>query len=243
LPPHRRLVPLLARLRATHPDVCGPEILVKSGRVLVDGRVIVNTRAQVPADAAIVIRRPASLRGATKLAAALRAFDVRVAGRVAVDVGAAVGGFTSVLLDAGAERVYAVDAGFGQFLGSLRLDPRVVNLERTNLGDLNTVLVPEVVDLITMDLSYLRLADAVPQLNALTLAPDADLVALVKPVYELGLGHLPEDAETALTHATDQAARVAEQYEWRILGSMVSPVRGSRGAVEGFVQARRDPTR
>jgi 23S rRNA (cytidine1920-2'-O)/16S rRNA (cytidine1409-2'-O)-methyltransferase len=102
------------------------------------------------------------LRGEAKLRAALAAFGVRPAGRVALDLGAAAGGFTRVLLDAGAARVYAVDAGFGQLLGSLRQEPRVVVLERVNLGNLDCRRIPDAIELITIDLSYLSLSEAFP---------------------------------------------------------------------------------
>jgi len=103
----------------------------------------------------------APLRGEAKLRAALSGFGVGVTGRVCLDLGAAAGGFTRVLLEAGAARVYAVDAGFGQLLGSLRQDPRVVNLEATNVAALDTALVPDAIELVTIDVSYLALAAAV----------------------------------------------------------------------------------
>src|SRR5262249_56471618 len=142
--------------------------------------------------ASIVVVPPRVLRGEVKLQAALDNFQVPVAGRVALDVGASTG--TRVLLRAGATRGYAVDAGHGQLLGSLRCDSRVVNLESTNLGDLNQRLVPELIDVITMDLPYLSVASAVPQLDRIAIAGDADLVALVKPMFELALPALPEAA-------------------------------------------------
>jgi 23S rRNA (cytidine1920-2'-O)/16S rRNA (cytidine1409-2'-O)-methyltransferase len=130
--------------------------------VLVDGRPIDNPRSLVRVGARITLRVEAPLRGEAKLRAALAAFGVSPAGRVALDLGAAAGGFTRVLLQAGASRVYAVDAGYGQLLGSLRQDQRVVVLERVNLGDLDTSCVPEAIELFTIDLSYLSLHEAVP---------------------------------------------------------------------------------
>ena len=186
------------------------------------------------------IREPGELRGGAKLRAALADFDAPVRGRVALDVGAAAGGFTSVLLEAGAARVYAVDAGFGQLLGSLRQHPRVVNLERTNLGQLSTDLVPEPVELVTMDLSYLSVADAVPQLERIELAPGVDLVALVKPQFELHLATPPDDSES-LAEALRLAERGIADAGWRLLGSMESPVRGTRGSTEFLVHGRRGP--
>jgi len=162
---------------------------------------------------------------------------VPVAGRVALDVGAAAGGFTRVLLEAGAARVYAVDAGHGQLLGSLRQDPRVVALERTNLGELTPELVPDVVEVVTMDLSYLPVARAAPQLEAIALSRDVDLVALVKPQHELRLGAPADERQVAeaVDHATDGLAASG----WTVLAATRSPVLGARGAVELLVRARR----
>src|SRR5262249_2058009 len=144
-------------------------------------------------DAAIVVREAAPLRGETKLAAAIDTFHVPVADRVAVDVGAAAGGFTRVLLAAGARRVYAVDVGHGQLLGSLRGAGGVVHLEARNPADLDAGLVPAVVELVTIDPSSLSLAAAVPQIGRVVFAPDADLLALVKPPFELALPRPPSD--------------------------------------------------
>lgn len=175
------------------------------------------------------------LQGREKLSFALERFAVHARGRVAFDCGASTGGFTQALLDAGAARVFAVDAGFGQLLGSLRQDERVVNLERTNLADARTE-VP--VDVVTLDLSYLSLTDALPQL-AIDLAPGADLLALVKPMFELHLGQLPEDQDAGLTEATIIAIEGARAAGWTVVDSAESPVRGNGGAVEGFLHARR----
>jgi 23S rRNA (cytidine1920-2'-O)/16S rRNA (cytidine1409-2'-O)-methyltransferase len=161
-----------------------------------------------------------------------------VAGRVAVDCGAAAGGFTRVLLENGARRVYAVDAGFGQLRGSLRADPRVVTMERTNIGRLDAHLVPEPVDVITLDLSYLAIALAVPQLGRLRFAPGADLIAVVKPMYELRLEHPPRRRADRRRAVAAAAAGVCSAG-WLLLGSIRSPVPGSRGAVEHLIHARR----
>lgn len=178
---------------------------------------------------------PPKLHGREKLGPALEHFHVDVVGRVAFDCGASTGGFTQTLLDAGASRVYAVDAGFGQLLGSIRQDPRVVTLERTNLAD---AAIPEPVDVVTLDLSYLSVADALPQLP-LDFTAGATLLALVKPMFELHLGRLPEDQGAALAQALWLAEVAAEACGWVDVTSMRSPVLGRQGAVEGFVHARR----
>jgi 23S rRNA (cytidine1920-2'-O)/16S rRNA (cytidine1409-2'-O)-methyltransferase len=178
------------------------------------------------------------LRGSVKLSAALDAFDVDPSGRVCVDVGASTGGFTTVLLRRGATRVYAVDAGHGQLLGSLRQDSRVVNLEATNVGELTRDLVPEVIELVTIDVSYLSLSDAVAQLARLRFVPGADLVGLVKPMFELRLSAAPTDVRS-LDRAIADAVDGVTGAGWDVVGSIRSPVTGAKGAVEGFVHARR----
>jgi 23S rRNA (cytidine1920-2'-O)/16S rRNA (cytidine1409-2'-O)-methyltransferase len=178
------------------------------------------------------------LRGEAKLRAALDAFGVDVRGRVCLDLGAAAGGFTRVLLEAGAARVYAVDVGFGQLLGSLRQDPRVLNLEATNVSKLDTRLVPEPIEVVTVDVSYLALASAVAQLDRIVLGDGADLVGLVKPMFELRLPTAPVDRET-VEAAVERAALGIEAAGWEVLATMASPVLGGRGAVEALLHARR----
>jgi 23S rRNA (cytidine1920-2'-O)/16S rRNA (cytidine1409-2'-O)-methyltransferase len=225
-------------LRIARPDLADPAAAIAAGLVLVDGRIVTNPRSFVRRDAAIAVRAPRVLRGEAKLAAA---FDVRVARRTALDLGASAGGFTRVLLEAGARRVYAVDVGHGQLLGSLRRHPRVVNLERTNLGDLDRARVPDTVDVVTIDLSYVSVASAAAQLGRLAIAADADLIALVKPMFELALATAPHDA-AALERAIAAAGRGVEAAGWRVAGRMPSPVRGARGAVEGLLHAPRGPS-
>ena len=171
------------------------------------------------------------LRGEAKLSAAINRFAVPVAGRVALDVGASAGGFTRV--GRGARRVYAVDAGHGQLLGSLRADPRVVDLERTNLA---AVRLAEPVDFVTIDVSYLALATAAPQLRRIDLATRTELVALVKPQFELALAEPPQTS-AELEEALVRAIAGLEAAGWRVLGSLPSPVLGARGAREFLVYA------
>jgi 23S rRNA (cytidine1920-2'-O)/16S rRNA (cytidine1409-2'-O)-methyltransferase len=228
----------LSRLVAQRfPDLSDPAAAIVAGHVWVNGFPMRNPDSLVARDASIALRLPKPLAGEAKLRAALTAFTPPIAELIAMDVGAAAGGFTRVLLEAGARRVYAVDAGYGQLLGSLRQDPRVINLEATNLGALSRELVPEPIQLVVIDVSYISLADAVPQLETIALTHDAELVALVKPMFELGLDAPPPDAllPTALAHAT----RGIERAPWTVVGSIASPVTGHRGAKELLVHARR----
>lgn len=211
---------------------------MRTGRVLVDGAPASNPKAFVRSDAAVKVLHPKPLRGTAKLAHAIAAFGLELSGMVALDVGAAAGGFTQALLDAGAARVYAVDVGVGQLRGSLRTDPRVVALERTNLAALDRRVVPEPVDVVVMDLSYLSVTAALGQLRGLDLAPNALIVTLVKPTFELysaTLAKRPEQVAAAVARA--RASLRAEG--WDLSGEVSSPVTGSRGAVEVLLLARR----
>ena len=238
MPTGRRVpfVALLTLLQRRFPDLDDPAELIGQGVVLVNGMPSANPRTRVRADAAIRIHRPHLLRGTVKLAHALTTFGVCAAGVVALDLGAAAGGFTQALLDAGAACVYAVDAGAGQLRGSLRADPRVVNLERTNLAQLGRHLIGEPVDLVTMDLSYLAVAQAVGQIDRQILAPAAQLIALVKPTFELRTAALADQPQQVAA-AVDAAALALEDHGWRVLGQQRSPILGSKGAVEALVHA------
>jgi 23S rRNA (cytidine1920-2'-O)/16S rRNA (cytidine1409-2'-O)-methyltransferase len=242
VPPRKRarFVALLILLQRRFPDLDEPARLITEGGVVVDGTASTNPRTRVRADAAVRIRRPRPLRGTIKLGHALRAFGVCPAGVVALDLGAAAGGFTQALLDAGAARVYAVDAGTGQLRGSLRANPKVINLERTNLAQLDRRLIPEPAELVTMDLSYLAVADAIGQIDRRLLAPGAPLIALVKPTFELHAAALA-DRPQQVRAAVRAAAQALGGHGWQVLGQQPSPILGAKGAVEVFLHARSWP--
>jgi 23S rRNA (cytidine1920-2'-O)/16S rRNA (cytidine1409-2'-O)-methyltransferase len=233
-----RLRRLRDELLRAHPSIGDPDTAIARGAVVVDGRIADNPESLIREGVAIALRLERPLRGEAKLRAALAQFDVVVRGRVALDVGAAAGGFTRALLDAGARRVYAVDAGHGQLLGSLRCDARVVNLEATNLASLDARFVPETIELVTLDLPYLSIAAAVPQLDALRIGNGAEAVVLVKPQFELALARAPV-AEPDLARAVAAASEGLASAGWRAVESMRSPVTGARGAIEYLVHARR----
>jgi 23S rRNA (cytidine1920-2'-O)/16S rRNA (cytidine1409-2'-O)-methyltransferase len=232
--------PLRAEVARRWPELADvAEELIERGSVYVGGLPRTNPRSVVSDQESIRIETGVRrFRGYEKLEAALDLLGVDPTGATVLDAGAAAGGFTQLLLDRGARRVYAVEVGYGQLLGSLRQDSRVVNLERTNVGELSERLVPDALDGVTLDLGYLPLATGVPQLNVLRFAPEAWLVALVKPVTELGLCELPQE-DRAVDDAVDLACRGIAGAGWRIEQTIRSPLTGSRGAVEAFVQARR----
>jgi 23S rRNA (cytidine1920-2'-O)/16S rRNA (cytidine1409-2'-O)-methyltransferase len=234
----QRLGVLERELARVHPELDDPRDAILRGEVLVDGIARTNPASLVPRGASITLRKRGSLRGRAKLAFALATFGVEARGRTGLDLGAAAGGFTLALLDAGARRVYAVDAGHGQLLGSLRLDPRVVNLEATNIASLDRSVIPEAIDVAVFDLSYLALRDAVPQLARIELADGAESIALVKPHFELHRGELPTSRRDF-----DAAVRSAGEgftcSGWRVVATAASPVQGARGAFELLMHARR----
>lgn len=234
----RRLRRLRDEVARAHPQIHDPEQEILRGAIVVDGRVVTNSDSLIREGASIVVRSEPALRGEAKLRAALEAFPVVIRDRIALDVGAAAGGFTRVLLEAGASRVYAVDVGHGQLLGSLRQHPQVVNLEATNIAELDPANVPDVIEVVTIDLSYLALAVAAPQLARVRLAPNAEAIALVKPQFELGLAKPPADPER-LARAVARARAGFETSGWTVEGAIESPTRGARGGIEYLLHARR----
>ncbi|MEQ1717842.1 MAG: TlyA family RNA methyltransferase [Hyphomicrobium sp.] len=220
--------------------------LVKRGFVRVDGNVCVRPAQLVTAYAVISLAEntPGFVsRGAEKLAAALDYFGFEPRGRVALDAGASTGGFTEVLLQRGAGRVYAVDVGRGQLHERLRDDKRVVSLEEQDIRLLDRGLIPEPIGAIVADVSFISLTKALPVALELA-APDAFLVALIKPQFELtpgdiGKGGIVRD-EAARARAVDSVrAFVAGVSGWRVLGVIESPITGGSGNIEYLLGACR----
>ena len=181
-------------------------------------------------------------RGGVKLAHALEAFHIDVAGRRALDVGASTGGFTDVLLRRGAARVYAVDVGHGQLDWRLRNDPRVVVRERVNARALGREHVPEPVDLVVCDASFIGLATVLPAPLALA-RPGARLVALVKPQFEagpkqVGKGGIVRDPAVRAAAVKRVGDWLETALGWRVLGVVESPIAGAGGNVEFLLAAQ-----
>lgn len=219
--------------------------LVMEGRVFSGMRRLDKPGVRVAADLPLEVRLPRRWvsRGGDKLAHALSVFAVDPAGKVALDVGASTGGFTDVLLQHGAKRVYAVDVGYGQLHPRLRADPRVVVLERTNARHLTREQVPEPVDLVVCDASFISLAKVLPAPLALT-RPGAELVALIKPQFEVGRGRVGKGGvvrDPALHAEVCESVRAfLEAAGWRVLGIEPSPVLGPAGNREFLIAARRE---
>ncbi|MBE0502858.1 MAG: TlyA family RNA methyltransferase [Desulfuromonadales bacterium] len=215
--------------------------LILAGAVLVDEQVVDKAGAQVTREATIRLKGediPYVSRGGLKLAKGLDAFALDVRDRIAIDVGASTGGFTDCLLQRGAKRVYAVDVGYGQLAWSLRTDPRVVNLERTNIRSLRREDLPETPDLAVIDASFISLSIVLPATLTL-LTADAIIVALIKPQFEVGKGAVGKggvvrDAEQH-SQVVIKIRSLAEQSGCRVVGVTESPILGPKGNKEFLI--------
>ncbi len=210
-----------------------------AGEIRVAGQVVDKPGAAVAEDAAVEVtaRPPFVSRGGGKLAAALDAFAVDVAGRVCLDVGASTGGFTDCLLQRGAARVYALDVGRGQLDWRLRQDPRVVPMEGINARHLAADALPERCDLVVVDVSFISLLKVVPALLP-HLTPGGVLLTLVKPQFEagraaVGKGGIVRD-ETVRRQVIDERVRQLAALGLEPRGLIDSPVAGAEGNVEAL---------
>lgn len=217
------------------------QALILAGEVLVNGQPAAKAGSLVELSAKLELQAtlPYVSRGGLKLAAALDAFGLNVSGRVCADVGACTGGFSDVLLQRGAGRVYAIDVGYGQLDWKLRQDSRVIIMERTNARYLESL--PEAVQLVVIDVSFISLKLIVPA-GQKWLASTADMIALIKPQFEagreqIGKGGLIKDPaihEQVLNDILSQAER------WGVApaGLIRSPIVGANGNVEFLVWLR-----
>lgn len=210
----------------------------------VDGRAVAKA-SELLADDAMLEAEPAHPwvgRGALKLVHALDLWPIAVAGRTVLDVGASTGGFTEVCLSRGAARIYAVDVGRGQLHPRVAADPRVAGLEAVDARDLTRELIPEPPGLIVTDVSFIGLAKALPAALALA-APGADLVALVKPQFEVGPGKVGKGGivtdEVARVQALSDVQAFLTASAWTVQAWTDSPITGGSGNREFLLWARR----
>ncbi|WP_421999684.1 TlyA family RNA methyltransferase [Reyranella sp.] len=216
--------------------------LIMAGLVFSGDRRLDKAGHAVAEETALEVRGqpyPYVSRGGLKLEKGLDHFAIPVEGRVALDVGASTGGFTDLLLQRGATRVYAIDVGTNQLAWKLRSDPRVVSMEKTNIRDVTRREVPEPVDLIVCDASFIGLRTALPAALALA-APGAHLVALIKPQFEVGRGRVGKggivrDPELHEEVCAAISAWLAEQPGWTVLGVTDSPIEGAEGNREFLI--------
>ena len=211
---------------------------VMSGLVFVNGQRADKPGMPVSPDAQIEVRGdalPFVSRGGFKLDKALKVFPIDPAGKLCIDCGASTGGFTDVLLQHGAAKVYAVDVGYGQLAWKLRSDERVVNLERTNLRYVTAEQIPEKLDLAVMDVSFISIRLILPAVKAL-LKDGADLVCLIKPQFEAGREEVGKKGvvrdEAVHREVVQGIVDFAPTLGLSVLGLDYSPIKGPEGNIE-----------
>lgn len=223
---------------------------IMSGLVFVDGQRVDKPGTTVSPESKIEVHGdaiPYVSRGGLKLEKAIRVFDINPAGLVCIDCGASTGGFTDVLLKNGAEKVYAVDVGYGQLAWSLRCDERVKVMERTNVRYLTSEQIPEPIDLAVMDLSFISLRLVLPPVHAL-LKDNAEAVCLIKPQFEAGKDKVGKKGvvRDSAVHAEVLYGFLdfAKEAGFSVRGLDYSPIRGPEGNIEylGWLQKSQEPS-
>jgi 23S rRNA (cytidine1920-2'-O)/16S rRNA (cytidine1409-2'-O)-methyltransferase len=220
--------------------------LVMSGSVLVGGQPETKPGTMLAPDVEISLKEedhPYVSRGALKLVKGLDTFAIDPASMIALDIGASTGGFTDVLLARGAAKVYAIDVGYGQLAWSLRSDPRVVTIERTNVRNMDLALVPEPANIAVIDVSFISLTLVLPRVRELLQPPPGKpIIALVKPQFEVGREHVGKGGVVR-----DEEARrgaVTKVRDWANANGFVagddveSPITGPAGNVEYLLLLR-----
>ncbi len=218
--------------------------LIKDHRVSVNGTAARKASQSVPLDVDLVVDDTQDDwvgRGALKLVAALDHFNIDPSDKICLDLGASTGGFTEVLIRRNAQKVYAVDVGHGQLHASLQDDERIINMERTNARHLTRDDIPDGIDLVVTDVSFISLKKLLPAGLALC-KPGAILVALIKPQFEVGKGNLGKggvvrDAEVAEAVRADIEQWLINEMNWRSSGTIMSPIVGSDGNIEFLIGA------
>ena len=211
---------------------------IMAGSVYVNGQKETKPGTSVAEDAAVEMRGetlPYVSRGGWKLEKALRVFPIEVKDAVCIDCGASTGGFTDVLLQSGAAKVYAVDVGYGQLAWSLRTDPRVVCMERTNIRYVTHEQIPEEMDVAVADLSFISLRLILGAVGAL-LKPEGEMVCLVKPQFEAGKDKVGKKgvvrAPAVHAEVLREFLRYAPECGFGVRGLDFSPIRGPEGNIE-----------
>lgn len=220
------------------------QALIMAGLVYHGEQKLDKAGAEFAEDVEVTVRgkeHPWVSRGGIKLAKAIEHFSIVVTGAVAMDVGASTGGFTDVLLTHGVAKVYAVDVGHGQLDVKLRSDPRVVVMEETNARHLTAEMIPDALDIIVCDASFISLTKVLPAALALA-KPKAQLVTLIKPQFEVGKAEVSRGKgviRDPLLHqqVCDDITAWVRDLGWKVVGITQSPITGPKGNIEFLLYA------
>lgn len=218
--------------------------LIIEGKILVNGEKVEKPGSMVDVNSEITLcgeTLPYVSRGGLKLEHAIKHFSIDIKDKVAIDIGASTGGFTDCLLQHGAKRVYAVDVGYGQLAWKLRTDPRVVAIERTNIRYMEREKIPEPVDIATVDVSFISLKLVIPKVLEF-LKPQGEIVALIKPQFEVGKGEVEKGgivrSEEKRAKAVENIKDFFESLSLRVVGVVESPIKGQKGNIEYIIYAK-----
>jgi len=218
--------------------------LILSGNVLVNGLMVDKAGASVRSDDALSIKdkMPYVSRGGLKLEQAVKEFSIDFKDKITMDVGASTGGFTDCMLQNGASKVYAVDVGYGQFDWRLRNDEHVVLFEKTNIRHLKKSSIPEPIEIVTIDVSFISLLKVLPNILNF-LAPSAEIIALIKPQFEagreeVGRGGVVKDENIRLA-VIEKIKAGAIELGLDVIGVTTSPIKGPKGNVEYLIYLKK----
>lgn len=214
--------------------------LIMEGKVLVNDIPVTKAGTMVPFDAAVTLKEdiPYVGRGGLKLEAALNYFGIVLEGLIAMDIGSSTGGFTDCILKKGVKKVYCIDVGYGQLAWQLREDPRIVLLEKTNIRYLEREKIPEEIDFITIDVSFISLKKVIPKAMEF-LKEEGQILALIKPQFEVGKGDVGKGGivkdEGKRMLVVEEIRNFAEGLGLTVIGVFQSPIKGSKGNIEYFI--------
>lgn len=218
--------------------------LIIEGKVIVKGQKIDKPGTMVDENSEITIcgeTLPYVSRGGLKLEHAIREFSIDVKNKVAMDVGASTGGFTDCLLQHGAKKVYAIDVGYGQLAWKLRIDPRVIPIERTNIRHMSRDKIPEDIDIATVDVSFISLKLVIPKVLEF-LKPQGEVIALIKPQFEVGRSEVDKGGVIKSfekrKRAVEEIKKFFESLGLKVIGVIESPIKGQKGNIEYLIYAK-----
>jgi len=220
--------------------------LIMGGKVSVEGHPALKAGTMVEHDAPVRLKEPDMpyvSRGGLKLEAALREFSIDLSGKTAMDVGASTGGFTDCMLQHGAVKVYAIDVGYGQIDVKLREDPRVVIFEKTNIRYFERSNIGEDIDIAAVDVSFISLKTVMPRIMEF-IKPGGEIVALIKPQFEVGKGEVGKGGvvrdDAKRLEAVQSVEENLKSLGLIVEGLMESPVKGPKGNIEHLLYLRRN---
>lgn len=219
--------------------------LIMEEKVLIDGVPVTKAGAMIKSDSSIILKSediPFVSRGGLKLEAAIKHFNLAFENKIAMDIGSSTGGFTDCMLQRGVKKVYCIDVGYGQIAWSLRKDPCVILLERTNIRHLERERIPDLIDIATIDVSFISLTKVIPKVLEF-LKGSGEILALVKPQFEVGKGEVGKGGivkeEEKRLAAVDFVREEMERIGLHVIGVFESPVTGQKGNIEYFLYLKK----